>query len=62
MIENNEIKRDKFYIELSIGDLEEDLKNIGKDNLTKKEVLKIFIEYFENNNLLDMKDWYEVEI
>ena len=26
-----------------------------------EEVLKIFIEYFENNNLPEIKDWYEVK-
>ena len=54
-------EKEKFYIEISIGDFDKGSKNVGKDNLTKEEVLKIFIEYFENNNLPEIKDWYEVK-
>ena len=60
-LEKNKNEKEKFYIEISIGDFDKGSKNVGKDNLTKEEVLKIFIEYFENNNLPEIKDWYEVK-
>lgn len=53
---------ENFHIELCFEDEEENLTSFRKDNLTKAEVLKIFIDYFENNNLPDLKDWYRVEL
>jgi hypothetical protein len=53
---------ENFHIELCFEDDEENLTSFRKDNLTKAEVLKIFIDYFENNNIPDIKDWYSVEL
>ena len=54
--EKNKNENHKFYVELNFGDLEQNAYNLGKDSLTKEEVLKIFIDYFENNNLPNIKD------
>ena len=55
-------KGENFHIELCFEDEEENLTSFQKDNMTKEEVLKIFIDYFENNNLPDIEDWYSVEL
>ena len=51
-----------FHIELCFEDEDGNLTSFMKDNLTKEEVIKIFIDYFENNNIPDIKDWYSVEL
>lgn len=45
-----------FHIELCFEDEDGNLTSFMKDNLTKEEVIKIFIDYFENNNIPDIKD------
>lgn len=51
-----------FHIELCFEDDEGNLTSFRKDNLTKAEVLKIFIDYFENKNLPNITNWYSVEL
>ena len=60
--ESNKNEKEKFHIEICFKDNEEEFTIIGKDNLTKAQVLKIFIEYFENNNLPEIKNWYIVGV
>ena len=52
----------KFHIELCFEDEEGNLTSFRKDNLTKGEVIKIFINYFENSELPNIEDWYSVEL
>ena len=52
----------KFHIELCFEDEDENLTSFRKDNLTKEEVIKIFINYFENSELPNIEDWYSVEL
>ena len=60
---DSEDEHDKFHIELSLAiNDDEEFKIVAKDNLTKEEVLKIFVEYFENSIVPDITDWYEVEL
>lgn len=33
---------------------------MAKDNLTKEEIEKIFIDYLENNIVPDISEWYEL--
>lgn len=56
---NNE--KEKFHIEISINNSNGDFTLYGKDNLTKEELTKIFIDYFENSKIPDLTDWYEIE-
>lgn len=60
--ESNKNEKEKFHIEICFKDNEEEFTIIGRNNLTKAQVLKIFIEYFENNNLPEIKDWYIVGV
>ena len=60
-IGNAKNENEKFHIELCFKDNEKNFKLIGKDNLIKEEVVKIFIEYFENNNIPETNDWYKVK-
>ena len=53
---------ENFHIEVCFEDDEEKLTSFRKDNVTKEEVLRIFIDYFENNNIPDIKDWYSIEL
>lgn len=59
-IENDKKENNEFYIELGFYDINNLV--FGKDNLTKAEVLKIFIEYFENNKLPEIKNWQAIQI
>lgn len=59
---SNKNEKEKFHIEICFKDSEEEFTIIGRNNLTKEQVLKIFIEYFENNNLPEIKDWYIVGV
>lgn len=52
----------KFHIELCFEDEDEKLTSFMKDNLTKEEVIKIFINYFENSELPNIEDWHSVEL
>lgn len=55
-------KGENFHIELCFEDEDENLTSFMKDNLTKEEVIKIFINYFKNGELPDIEDWYTVEL
>lgn len=52
----------KFHIELCFEDVDENLTSFRKDNLTKEEIIKIFINYFENSELPNIEDWHSVEL
>lgn len=51
-----------FHIELCFEDEDENLTSFMKNNLTKEEVIKIFINYFENSELPNIEDWNSVEL
>lgn len=52
---------EKFHIEISISSADGNFTIYCKDNLTKDDVCDVFIKYFENGNVPDYSDWYELE-
>lgn len=57
---NAKNETEKFHIEICINDKVKEFKLMAKDNLTREEVEKIFIDYFENSIIPDISDWYEL--
>lgn len=57
---NAKNENEKFHIEICVNDKEKEFKLMAKDNLTKEEIEKIFIDYFENNIVPDISGWYEL--
>lgn len=57
---NPKNENEKFHIEICVNDKEKEFKLMAKDNLTKEEIEKIFIDYFENNIVPDISEWYEL--
>ena len=56
-LKNNEKENRRFHIELGYEDAEEGVIIYEKDDLTLKETLQIFVDYFENI-LPEIKDWH----
>lgn len=61
-VTNGNTKNDieKFHVEISVKSNDEKFKLFGIDNLTRKEVLEIFKDYFENTKIPDINNWYEI--
>jgi len=59
---NAKNENEKFHVEICFKDAKEGFKLIAKDNLTKEETTKIFIDYFENHIIPDVSTWYELEL
>lgn len=57
---NPKNENEKFHIEICVVNGEKSFKLMAKDNLTKEETEKIFIDYFENNIVPDISGWYEL--
>ena len=57
---NPKNENEKFHIEICVNDKEKEFKLMAKDNLTKEEIEKIFIDYLENNIVPDISEWYEL--
>ena len=59
---NPKNENEKFHIEICVVNGENSFKLMAKDNLTKEETEKIFIDYFENNIVPDISEWYKLEL